>query len=50
MTNKTKYFIGGIAALFLVKYVIIGLDRWNNIFHPGRTEGPDVVKFRKGVL
>jgi hypothetical protein len=31
----------GIIILLLVKYIIVGLNKWNNTFHPTRIEDKD---------
>ncbi len=35
------YMLLGIGLLFFVKYVLFGLDKWDGIFHPERTEPKD---------
>lgn len=32
------YMVLGILALLVVKYLLLGLNVWDNVFHPGRTE------------
>ena len=41
--------LGGIAALLVVKYLVIGLIEWDSLFHPGRTE-PSNSHFLYGLL
>ncbi len=39
----------GIAALLAVKYLVLGLLRWDKLFHPGRTE-PANSAFLNGLF
>lgn len=32
------YMVLGILLLLVIKYVVLGLNSWDSIFHPGRTE------------
>jgi hypothetical protein len=43
MSEKIQYMLCGVIVLLLVKYVVFGLNNWDAIFHPERTEAPDSV-------
>jgi hypothetical protein len=46
-----KYTALGFFGLLFVKYVVLGLDDWNNTFHPERTESNTMpVFFRQGLI
>lgn len=55
MNEKVKYIIIGIIILLAAKYVIFGLEAWNNTFHPHRlqvdmTNQPQFQKPLLGIL
>ena len=50
MNDKIKYFALGFSAVFILKYIIVGLDKWNAAFHPNRKEGTDTSKYKKGII
>lgn len=33
-----NFFVAGFASVFLLKYVVVGLNKWNEIFHPERAK------------
>jgi hypothetical protein len=41
MSKQIECALVGVIALLLIKYVVFGLDNWDAIFHPQRTEAPD---------
>jgi hypothetical protein len=42
--------VGGIGFLLFVKYIAIGLNYWDDILHPGRTEPPNLERFKYPLL
>jgi hypothetical protein len=50
MKTKTEFLILGFVALLVIKYLVVGLDAWNGVFHPDRVEGKSLDAFRKPLL
>lgn len=50
MSIKLEYVLIGIMLLLVIKYGIIGLNNWNNLFHPDRIEGNSSQYFLKPFL
>ena len=50
--NRTKieWFAIGWVSVLIVKYVIVGLDAWNGVLHPGLVIAPNQEPFRKPLL
>jgi hypothetical protein len=51
--QKAQWFFYGWAAVLVIKYVIVGLDHWNAVLHPGLQIAPNQEPFRKpffGIL
>lgn len=45
------YLLLGFALVFVIKYGIVGLNKWNATFHPDRFEGPmELQYFGKPLL
>ena len=47
---KYKFIVLGIVLLLLMKYYILGLDKWNSIFHPDRIEAGKDIKYKQGIF
>jgi hypothetical protein len=41
MSKQIECALTGVVILLLIKYVVFGLNNWDAIFHPQRTEAPD---------
>jgi hypothetical protein len=53
MTTKRsgiQCVILGMVLLLAMKYVILGIDAWNSILHPGAIPSPNQQSFRKPLL
>ena len=50
MDTRVKWALFGIGALLAAKYLIVGLDGWNSVLHPGRVEPENLGTFRKPFL
>lgn len=48
--RQIGWIIAGAGALLAVKYVIVGLDAWNDTLHPGRFEDQSLSRFAKPFL
>jgi hypothetical protein len=48
--EKIKWAAIGWALLLGVKYLIVGLDDWNAVLHPGLQTAPNQEMFRKPLL
>lgn len=36
MSTYTQGMIAGVALLLIVKYLLVGVPAWNDVFHPKR--------------
>ena len=50
MNIKFKWFVIGWFSILVLKYVIVGLDAWNNTFHPGLIIAPNQQAYRRPFL
>lgn len=46
-----KHIAIGFAGLLVIKYLIVGLDDWNNVLHPERIEAKTMpLFFHQGLI
>lgn len=50
MNVKAKWFAIGWGSVLALKYIVFGLDAWNNVLHPGLVTAPNQQPFRKPFL
>lgn len=50
MDQRLKWALIGIAAIYVLKYAIVGLDGWTGFFHPGAVLAPNQGAFRRPLL
>jgi hypothetical protein len=47
---RVKWFVIGWAAVFALKYAVVGLDAWNTALHPGLIIAPNQQAWRRPLL
>jgi hypothetical protein len=50
LENKAAWFFLGWVSILGLKYVVFGLDAWNQVLHPGLVPAPNQQAFRKPLL
>jgi hypothetical protein len=45
--TKVEWFLIGWGSVLVLKYVVFGLDAWNQALHPGLIIAPNQQPFRK---
>lgn len=47
---RLRWFVIGWLSILLLKYIVVGLDAWNNALHPGLITAPNQQQYRKPLL